>query len=180
VSLGSRWRTTRAPHSSGPRGTRVKSRSGVSLLANASGFGSGTSVLSSARATLAGVEPAPPWDGEGAFALWHFSEDASLSRFRPRASAAGSGDRALVWAVDTRHAPMFWFRHASAGIELRMTRPTGIPADQRGVGAQGSFCGPSEGASAETYPRSAPRRLGQSLTLTFATPGASQPLGTSP
>ena len=54
-------------------------------------------------------EPAPPWDGEGAFALWHFSEDASLRLFQPRAAAAGSGGRALVWAVDTRHAPMFWF-----------------------------------------------------------------------
>jgi hypothetical protein len=54
-------------------------------------------------------EPAPPWDGEGAFALWHFSEDASLTRFRPRAAAARPGEPALVWAVDTRHAPMFWF-----------------------------------------------------------------------
>ena len=53
--------------------------------------------------------PAPPWDGEGAFALWHFSEDDSLSRFRPRAAAARPGGPALVWAVDTRHAPMFWF-----------------------------------------------------------------------
>jgi hypothetical protein len=32
-------------------------------------------------------EPAPSWDGEGAFGLWHFSEDASLTRFRPRAAA---------------------------------------------------------------------------------------------
>jgi hypothetical protein len=54
-------------------------------------------------------EPAPPWDGEGAFGLWHFSEDASLTRFRPRTAAARPGDPALVWAVDTRHAPMFWF-----------------------------------------------------------------------
>jgi hypothetical protein len=54
-------------------------------------------------------EPAPPWDGEGAFALWHFSEDASLTRFRPRPAAARPGEPALVWAVDTRHAPLFWF-----------------------------------------------------------------------
>jgi hypothetical protein len=54
-------------------------------------------------------EPAPPWDGEGAFGLWHFSEDASLDRFRPRAPAVGPEERPLVWAVDTRHAPMFWF-----------------------------------------------------------------------
>src|ERR1700742_4598466 len=55
-------------------------------------------------------EPAPPYDGEGAFALWHFSEDPSLGRFRPRAPAAANREALpLVWAVDTRHAPMFWF-----------------------------------------------------------------------
>jgi hypothetical protein len=54
-------------------------------------------------------EPAPPYDGEGAFALWHFSEDPALNRLCPRARAASPEAPALVWAVDTRHAPMFWF-----------------------------------------------------------------------
>jgi hypothetical protein len=54
-------------------------------------------------------EPAPPYDGEGPFALWHFSEDPSLGRFRPHAPATNPGAPPLVWAVDTRHAPMFWF-----------------------------------------------------------------------
>ena len=54
-------------------------------------------------------EPAPPYDGEGGFAVWHFSEDPSLGRFLPRGRAADPGARPLVWAVDTRHAPMFWF-----------------------------------------------------------------------
>jgi hypothetical protein len=54
-------------------------------------------------------EPAPPYDGEGPFALWHISEDPSLGRFRPRTRAADPEAPALVWAVDTRHAPMFWF-----------------------------------------------------------------------
>jgi hypothetical protein len=54
-------------------------------------------------------EPAPPYDGEGAFALWHFSEDPSLGRFRPRRPATNPQAPPLVWAVDTRHAPMFWF-----------------------------------------------------------------------
>jgi hypothetical protein len=54
-------------------------------------------------------EPAPPYDGEGAFALWHFSEDPSLGQFRPHTSAANGEAPPLVWAVDTRHAPMFWF-----------------------------------------------------------------------
>ena len=54
-------------------------------------------------------EPAPPYDGEGPFALWHFSEDSSLGRFHPRTPAANAEAPPLVWAVDTRHAPMFWF-----------------------------------------------------------------------
>jgi len=54
-------------------------------------------------------EPAPPYAGEGRFALWHFSEDPSLGRFLPRPPAAPAGAEALVWAVDTRHAPLFWF-----------------------------------------------------------------------
>jgi hypothetical protein len=53
-------------------------------------------------------EAAPAYDGEDAFALWHFSEDPSLGVFHPRPPTSGS-TRPLVWAVDTRHAPMFWF-----------------------------------------------------------------------
>jgi hypothetical protein len=54
-------------------------------------------------------EPAPPYVGEGAFALWHFSEDPSLDRFRPRTRPANPEAQPLVWAIDTRHAPTFWF-----------------------------------------------------------------------
>jgi hypothetical protein len=54
-------------------------------------------------------EAAPRYAGEGPFALWHFSEEPSLGRFEPRPAAAEPGGPRLVWAVDTRHAPMFWF-----------------------------------------------------------------------
>jgi len=54
-------------------------------------------------------EAALPYAGEGPFALWHFSEDPSLGRFRPRAPVADPEASPLVWAVDTRHAPLFWF-----------------------------------------------------------------------
>jgi hypothetical protein len=54
-------------------------------------------------------EPAPQHEGEGPFALWHFSEDPSLGRFQPQTPATNPQARPLVWAVDTRHAPMFWF-----------------------------------------------------------------------
>lgn len=52
---------------------------------------------------------APPYAAEGEFALWHFSEDPSLGRFEPRRRAQDPEDERWVWAVDTRHAPMFWF-----------------------------------------------------------------------
>ena len=45
--------------------------------------------------------PAPPYAGEGPHALWHFSEDPTIEVFRPVEE--------WVWAIDTRHAPMFWF-----------------------------------------------------------------------
>src|SRR5687767_12761278 len=35
-------------------------------------------------ARLLAREAAPAYDGEGPFALWHFSEDTSLGVFRPR------------------------------------------------------------------------------------------------
>jgi hypothetical protein len=53
-------------------------------------------------------EPAPPYTGEGPHALWHVSEDASIARFVPHRTTANP-DEPLVWAVDTRHLPLFWF-----------------------------------------------------------------------
>lgn len=54
-------------------------------------------------------EPAPPYAGEGAFALWHYSEDAQLRSFRPHRPRTNPTEAPQVWAIDTRHAPMFWF-----------------------------------------------------------------------
>jgi hypothetical protein len=53
--------------------------------------------------------PAPPYAGEGPHALWHVSENASIERFEPHVSATAESDEPRVWAVDTRHLPMFWF-----------------------------------------------------------------------
>jgi hypothetical protein len=44
---------------------------------------------------------APAYRGEGADALWHVSEDATIERFEPRDGR--------VWAIDTRHLPLYWF-----------------------------------------------------------------------
>jgi hypothetical protein len=54
-------------------------------------------------------EAAPPYYREGPFAIWHFSEEPSINWFQPRVPATNPNARPLVWAVDTRHAPMFWF-----------------------------------------------------------------------
>lgn len=54
--------------------------------------------------------PAPPYRGEGPHALWHYSEDPGIEVFRPHVAASNPENvEPLVWAVDTRHAPMFWF-----------------------------------------------------------------------
>jgi hypothetical protein len=52
---------------------------------------------------------APPYRGEGLHALWHVSEDASIVRFTPHRARTALTDELLVWAVDTRHLPLFWF-----------------------------------------------------------------------
>lgn len=54
-------------------------------------------------------EPAPPYVGEGPHALWHVSEDPSIERFEPHLSATASSSEPRVWAVDTRHLPLYWF-----------------------------------------------------------------------
>ena len=54
-------------------------------------------------------DPAPPYVGEGPHALWHVSEDVSIARFEPHVSGTAESPEPLVWAVDTRHLPLFWF-----------------------------------------------------------------------
>jgi Family of unknown function (DUF6886) len=53
--------------------------------------------------------PAPPYVGEGPHALWHVSENPSIERFEPHVSATASSPEPRVWAVDTRHVPLYWF-----------------------------------------------------------------------
>jgi hypothetical protein len=51
----------------------------------------------------------PPYEHEGDHALWHYSEDPSIEVFRPQRVKVSESDDELVWAIDTRHAPSFWF-----------------------------------------------------------------------
>lgn len=53
--------------------------------------------------------PAPPYPGEGPHALWHVSEDPTLKSFAPHRAKTASSDEPRVWAVDTRHLPLFWY-----------------------------------------------------------------------
>lgn len=52
---------------------------------------------------------APAYLGEGAHALWHVSEERTIRRFEPHVAPSATGGEPLVWAVDTRHLPLFWF-----------------------------------------------------------------------
>ena len=53
--------------------------------------------------------PAPPYRGEGPYALWHVSKDPTFTRFAPHRAKTAPTDEPLVWAIDTRHLPLFWF-----------------------------------------------------------------------
>ena len=54
-------------------------------------------------------DPAPPYRGEGPHALWHVSEDPTLTHFEPHHRPGHTLDEQLVWAIDTRHLPLYWF-----------------------------------------------------------------------
>jgi hypothetical protein len=54
-------------------------------------------------------DPAPPYVGEGPHALWHVSENPAIERFEPHVSATAKSSEARVWAIDTRHLPLYWF-----------------------------------------------------------------------
>jgi hypothetical protein len=54
-------------------------------------------------------DPAPPYRGEGEHALWHVSEDPGIAVFSPHRAATAVEKEPLVWAIDTRHLPLYWF-----------------------------------------------------------------------
>ena len=78
-------------------------------------------------------DPAPPYRGEGPHALWHVSEDSSIARFEPHVSATAESSEPRVWAVDTRHLPLYWFpRECPRGTFW--TTPETAPADAELLG----------------------------------------------
>jgi hypothetical protein len=41
--------------------------------------------------------------------LYHFSEDPTIRRFAPHVPATNPSQAPAVWAIDARHAPLYWF-----------------------------------------------------------------------
>lgn len=41
--------------------------------------------------------------------VYHYSEDGSIRRFAPHVPASNPRHPPCVWAVDARHAPLYWF-----------------------------------------------------------------------
>ena len=41
--------------------------------------------------------------------VYHFSEDPGIRRFTPHVPPTNPGHRPAVWAIDGRHAPLYWF-----------------------------------------------------------------------
>jgi hypothetical protein len=79
---------------------------------------------------------APPYAGEGPHALWHVSEDASIERFEPHVAATAQSSEPRVWAIDTRHLPMYWFpRDCPRGTFWATTETAPEDADRLLAGA---------------------------------------------
>lgn len=68
-------------------------------------------------------EPAPPYEGEGPFALWHFSEDPSLDRFRPHEVGGYWVTDEPVEAIERVIVDDLAGRHAAARICTVSTPP---------------------------------------------------------
>lgn len=80
--------------------------------------------------------PAPPYRGEERHALWHVSEDPTIERFVPHRAATATRDDRLVWAIDTRHLPLYWFpRDCPRGTWWADTATTADDAERLLAGA---------------------------------------------
>src|SRR4051812_42426845 len=41
--------------------------------------------------------------------VFHYSEDASIEQFQPHLPATNPDSPPLVWAIEARYAPLYWF-----------------------------------------------------------------------
>jgi len=60
--------------------------------------------------------------------LHHFSEDPSIERFVPHVPRTNPGQPPAVWAIDTDHAPLYWFPRDCPRVTAWPRRPDDVPA----------------------------------------------------
>lgn len=75
-----------------------------------------------ASSVVAAAPDSPPAD------VLHFSEDPTIERFQPHHAATARDERALVWAVEHRRAPDYWFPRQCPRA-MAWTTPTTTPED---------------------------------------------------
>lgn len=56
--------------------------------------------------------------------LHHFSEDPSITRFEPHIPESNRSQPPAVWAIDTAHAPLYWFPRACPRVTAWPRHPT--------------------------------------------------------
>lgn len=66
----------------------------------------------------------------------HFSEDPTITRFRPHVAATARQPEAYVWAVDAEHAPSYWFPRQCPRV-LTWPGPETTAADRERVAGPG-------------------------------------------
>ena len=102
-------------------------------------------------------DAAPPYANEGPHALWHVSENPAIERFEPHVSETAEEREPLVWAIDTRHVPFYWFPRQCPRGTFWADRST-TPPMQHGSSAARPGCTRSRraGSNGCTRPRCLP------------------------
>jgi hypothetical protein len=60
--------------------------------------------------------------------LYHFSQDPAIERFVPHVPRTNPSQRAAVWAIDTDHAPLYWFPRDCPRVTAWPQDPAQVPA----------------------------------------------------
>jgi hypothetical protein len=71
------------------------------------------------------AEDAPVADDD---VVHHFSQDPTIQRFLPHVPRTNPGQRAAVWAIDTEHAPLYWFPRDCPRITVWPSSPGDVEA----------------------------------------------------
>ncbi|MEP7112276.1 MAG: DUF6886 family protein [Ilumatobacteraceae bacterium] len=55
--------------------------------------------------------------------LYHFSEDPHIERFVPHVPRTNPSHAPAVWAIDSQHAPLYWFPRDCPRVAVWPRRP---------------------------------------------------------